>query len=75
MLQFASPDRKWGLLLTEEILGLHTAAYIHNEDFVARFKEGLRAVLSVRELRIEWMEAVGFRYVEPSEAAHRRGTR
>ncbi|HEY6845187.1 MAG TPA: TIGR04255 family protein [Terracidiphilus sp.] len=64
LFQFASPDRKWGLFLTEEVLGLHTSAYIHNEDFVAKFKEGLQAFLSIPELRIEWMEAVGIRYVD-----------
>ncbi len=63
MLQFASPDRKWALLLTEEIFGLHTAAYVHHEDFLAKFREGLQALLSVPELRIDWMEAIGFRYV------------
>jgi uncharacterized protein (TIGR04255 family) len=63
MLQFAAPDRKWALLLTEEIFALHTSAYFDNEDFVARFKDGLRAILGVAELRIEWMEAIGFRYI------------
>src|SRR5579859_1323172 len=28
LFQFASPDRKWGLFLTEEIFGLHTSAYV-----------------------------------------------
>jgi uncharacterized protein (TIGR04255 family) len=64
LFQFASPDRKWGLFLTEEVFGVHTSAYIHNEDFVAKFKMGLQALLSVPELGIKWMEAVGFRYVD-----------
>lgn len=63
MLQFAAPDRKWALLITEEIFALHTSAYFDNEDFVARFKAGLRSFLSVAELRIDWMEAIGFRHL------------
>jgi uncharacterized protein (TIGR04255 family) len=63
MLQFATPDRKWALLLTDEIFALHTSAYFDSENFVARFKDGLKAILNVTELRIEWMEAIGFRYL------------
>jgi len=64
LLQFASPDRKWGLFLTEEVFGLHTAAYLDNNDFVAKFKVGLQALLSIPELGVKWMETVGFRYVD-----------
>ncbi len=63
LFQFASPDRQWGWFLTEEVFGLHTSAYYDNEDFVAKFQEGLDALLNVPGLNIRWMEAVGFRYV------------
>jgi len=52
------------LNLTEEVFGMHTSAYIHNEDFVAKFKVGLQALLGVPEMGIKWMEAVGLRYVD-----------
>ncbi len=63
MFQFASPDRQWGWFFNGGGLGLHTSAYYDNEDFVAKFQEGLDALLNVPGLNIRWMEAVGFRYV------------
>jgi uncharacterized protein (TIGR04255 family) len=64
LLQFASPDRKWAFLLTDEVLGLHTVDYLDHRDFVTRFRTGLEALVQVPGIRIEWLEAVGIRYVD-----------
>jgi uncharacterized protein (TIGR04255 family) len=64
LLQFASPDRKWAFLLTDEVLGLHTVDCIDHRDFVARFRTGLEALIQVPGIGIEWLEAVGIRYVD-----------
>ena len=64
MFQFASPDRKWAFLLTEEFFGLHTAAYLDHNDFLRRFEGGLKVLLSIPGLNLPWMEAIGFRYVD-----------
>ena len=63
MLQFSGPDRRWAVLLTEEVFALHTSSYVDNVDFIDRFNAALRAVLSVSALGITYMEAIGFRYI------------
>lgn len=64
MFQFASPDRSWAFFLSEEVFGLHTAKYVHHEDFVQKFREGLEALLAIQNLGMKWIEAIGFRYVD-----------
>lgn len=68
--QYVSPDRRWAFILTNEVLALHTDAYLNHIDFADRFVFGLEALLNVPDIRIEWIEAVGMRYVsliEPRE--------
>jgi uncharacterized protein (TIGR04255 family) len=62
--QFASPDKKSAFLLTEELLALHTVAYDNHQDFANKFKDGLDALLRVPGIGIQWLEAVGLRYVD-----------
>ncbi len=64
IVQFASPDKKWAFLLTEEILVLHTVAYDNHRDFAEKFKVGLDALLRVPGIGVQWLEAVGMRYVD-----------
>jgi uncharacterized protein (TIGR04255 family) len=64
MMQFATHDRTWGVLLTEEVVALHTNSYVDHGNFIERFQFGLRALLSVPDIAIEWMEAVGLRYID-----------
>jgi uncharacterized protein (TIGR04255 family) len=64
MFQFASPDREWALILSESLFGLHTSKYVDHEDFIQRFKAGLRTFLEIPGLNLEWIEAIGFRYVD-----------
>ncbi len=64
ILQFASPDRTWALILSESHFGLHTSRYIDHDDFVQRFREGLKMLLGVQDLKLEWIETIGFRYVD-----------
>lgn len=64
MFQFASPDRSWAFILSEELLGLHTSSYLDHDDFVQRFRTGLEALLGIRDLGMKWIEAIGFRYVD-----------
>jgi len=64
MLQFAAHNREWAFLLTEELLGLHTIRYVDHGDFIERFKIGLRALLKVPGVGVDWIEAIGLRYVD-----------
>jgi uncharacterized protein (TIGR04255 family) len=64
MFQFASPDRGWALILSESLFGLHTPKYVDHDDFVQRFREGLQMFLGIQDLSLEWIEAIGFRYVD-----------
>ncbi len=64
MFQFASPDRSWAFLLSEEVFGLHTSKYIDHDDFVRRFREGLVALLGIQDLNLKLFQAIGFRYVD-----------
>lgn len=64
LFQFASPDRTWALILSESHFGLHTSRYVDHGDFVQRFREGLGTLFGVRQLGLEWVEAIGFRYVD-----------
>lgn len=64
MFQFASPNRTWAFILSEDLFGLHTSMYIDHDDFVRRFREGLEALLKIHDLGLKWIEAIGFRYVD-----------
>ncbi len=64
MFQFASPDKTWALILTESHFGLHTSRYVDHEDFVQRFREGLGMLLGIQRMGLEWIESIGFRYVD-----------
>lgn len=64
MFQFASPDGTWALILSESLFGLHTSKYDDHDDFVQRFREGLQTFLGIQELSLEWIEAIGIRYVD-----------
>jgi uncharacterized protein (TIGR04255 family) len=61
--QFMSVDRKWGFILTEQALCLHTVDYRDFPNFFNRFQKGLEAFLKVPGLGIDWMTAIGIRYV------------
>ena len=56
-------DRKWGFILTDQALCLHTVDYRDFPDFSHRFQKGLEAFLKVPEIGIDWMTALGIRYV------------
>jgi uncharacterized protein (TIGR04255 family) len=64
MFQFASPDREWALILSENLFGLHTSKYADHQDFVQRFREGLQMFLGIQDLNLDWIETIGFRYVD-----------
>jgi uncharacterized protein (TIGR04255 family) len=61
--QFMSVDRKWGFVLTEQALCLHTVDYHDFQNFSNRFQKGLEAFLKVPGLGVDWMTAIGIRYV------------
>lgn len=61
--QFTSVDRKWGFILTDQALCLHTIDYREFSDFSHRFQKGLESFLKVPEIGIDWMTALGIRYV------------
>ncbi len=61
--QFASVDRKWGFVLTDQALCLHTVDYRNFPDFSHRFQKGLEFFLKVPEIGIDWMTALGIRYI------------
>jgi len=61
--QFMCVDRKWGFILTEQALCLHTVEYLDFPHFAKRFQNGLEALLQIPGIAIEWMTALGVRYV------------
>lgn len=61
--QFTSVDRKWGFILTDQALCLHTDGYRDFSDFSHRFQKGLEFFLKVPEIGVDWMTALGIRYV------------
>lgn len=61
--QFISVDRKWGFILTDQSLCLHTVEYRDFSDFSHRFQKGLESFLKVPEIALDWMTALGIRYV------------
>lgn len=61
--QFTSVDRKWGFILTDQALCLHTVEYRDFSDFSNRFQKGLDFFLKVPDIGVDWMTALGIRYV------------
>ena len=61
--QFTSVDRKWGFILTDQALCLHTVNYQDFTDFFHRFQKGLESFLKVPEVGVDWMTSLGIRYV------------
>lgn len=61
--QFMAVDRKWGFVLTEQALCLHTLDYRDFTNFSSRFQKGIEAFLKVPGIGINWMTAIGIRYV------------
>lgn len=74
--QSAARDKSFAFLLGDEFLGLHTASYVDHQDFARRFETGLRKLLGVPGVGIEWVQSVGIRYINlivprPGEALTR----
>jgi uncharacterized protein (TIGR04255 family) len=63
LFQFLSIDKKWGFILTEQGLYIHTIEYQDFRDFSNRFQVGLEALLKLPDIGIQWIRAVGIRYV------------
>ena len=61
--QFSSIDKKWGIILTDQSLCIHTIEYYDFLNFSDRFEKNLSALLEVPTIDIEWMTSIGFRYV------------
>src|ERR1700738_3403426 len=61
--QFTSVDRKWGFTLTDQALCLHTVDYRDFPDFSHKFLKGLESFLKVTGIGVDWMTAIGIRYV------------
>lgn len=61
--QFSSIDKKWGVILTDQSLCIHTIKYYDFLNFSDRFRKALSALLEVPSIGIEWITSVGFRYV------------
>jgi uncharacterized protein (TIGR04255 family) len=61
--QFATVDRKWGIVLNEQAFFLHTSSYHDFANFAKRFKAGIDALIKIDNIKIGWMVAIGIRYV------------
>jgi len=61
--QFSSVDRKWGFVLSDCALCLHTNNYHDFHNFFERFEKGIVALGNIPEINLEWMTSIGFRYV------------
>lgn len=62
--QFLSVDKNWGFILNDQSLCLHTTKYHDFSDFVSRFKLGINALLGVPDIGVQWVTALGIRYVD-----------
>jgi uncharacterized protein (TIGR04255 family) len=70
--QFASIDRKWGIILCDQGFFIHTANYYDFSSFAERFKAGVIALKTISDIDISWVTSVGIRYVNliaPKEKA------
>jgi uncharacterized protein (TIGR04255 family) len=61
--QFSSIDRKWGIIINEQALFLHTSNYHDFVSFAKRFRTGISALVKVDKIEIGWMTSIGIRYV------------
>ena len=61
--QFVSADRRWGFVLSDQTLCLHTAYYKNFTEFVDRFRRGILSLHATPGIGINWVSAVGIRYV------------
>jgi uncharacterized protein (TIGR04255 family) len=61
--QFATPDRRWALILTDDMLALHTDTHEQHMEFVDRFVGGARALADIEQAAIGWIGSIGVRYV------------
>lgn len=61
--QFASINRRWGFVLSDQSLCLHTDSYENTEDFIKKLRMGISALTSIPGLNIEWLSQVGIRFV------------
>jgi uncharacterized protein (TIGR04255 family) len=62
--QFASPDRKLGLVLSPDALALHTVSYKDNETFIEEYRSALSKLVAIPDIGIAWMNSVAMRYID-----------
>jgi uncharacterized protein (TIGR04255 family) len=67
--QFASIDRSWGFVLTDQTFCLHTSKYRDYQDFRERFGFGINALRQTPDINIQWIISIGIRYVNMVIAA------
>lgn len=61
--QFTSVDKTWAFILTDQSLCLHTINYQNFLQFSERFKKGLSTILNIPDIGLDWITALGIRYV------------
>lgn len=61
--QFTSVDLNWAFVLSDQTFCLHTVDYHDFLQFAERFLIGLNAIINISEIGMDWMTAVGIRYV------------
>lgn len=61
--QFASPDRKFAVVLSSDAIALHTNNYRDHTSFIESFKGVLAKFLAVPDLGVEWVNFVAMRYI------------
>lgn len=62
--QFSSPDRSWAIVLSPQVLALHTVGYVDHGSFVDAFGWGLELLAGVPDIKLTFVEALGIRYVD-----------
>jgi len=63
MWQFASDDRKWGIILSDQVFCLHTASYHDFLGFSQRFRQGIGILKKIPGIDISWIRSIGLRYI------------
>ena len=61
--QFTSVDQTWAFILTDQSLCLHTIDYQNFLQFSERFKKGLSTIVNIPAIGLDWVTAIGIRYV------------
>ena len=64
MWQYLSVNKDCGFLLGDDMICFHTCNYQDSKKFLGRFKFGLKRLISIEGIGIDYITALGIRYID-----------